>query len=167
MKGQLIINHLSFIIRKSRGFTLIELTVVVSIIITLLGFITISLVRSQQTASLTSVEEILVADLRQQQLKSMIGDTEGRATSDSYGIHFDSNRYILFHKEYLMGDSTNFAIDLAQNFQFESPGTNVIFQKISGEISVDSISSITLLDTTNGNKKTITINKYGVIMGIN
>ncbi len=152
---------------NNKGFTLVELGVVIGILATLLGIATISLSGAQQKASINTTVQTIISDMKQQQIKAMIGDTEGRSTTDSYGIHFESNQYILFHKEYLMGDSTNFAIDLAQNFQFESPGTNVIFQKISGEISADSISSITLLDTTNGNKKTITINKYGVIMGIN
>ena len=162
MKGQLIINHLSFIIRKSRGFTLIELTVVVSIIITLLGFITISLVRSQQTASLTSVEEILVADLRQQQLKSMIGDTEGRPTSDSYGIHFDSNRYVTFHGlAYSSADTSNSFFNLENNMQFNNSNFDVIFSKLSGTIS--GALTIELQDNTNSNLKRIYLNRHGVI----
>src|SRR3989344_2005457 len=103
-----LISHFSF----QKGFTLIEIIVVVSTIVTLLGFITISLVRSQQTASLTSVEGILLADLKQQQLKSMIGDTEGRSDSDQYGIHFDSNKYVLFHGDYSDGETSNSVINL-------------------------------------------------------
>lgn len=165
-KNKSIIHDSLFMIH-SRGFTLVELVVVTSIIITLLGFITISLVRSQQGASLTSVEEILLTDLKQQQLKAMIGDTEGRATSDSYGIHFDTNRYVLFHGVYSAEETSNFVINLDSNIQFDNPGTNVAFKKISGEITDDSISNVVLKDTTNGNTKTITVNKYGVITGVN
>lgn len=150
--------------RTQRGFTLVELAVVTSIFVTLLGFITISLVRSQQTASLTSIEEILVADLKQQQLKAMIGDTEGRATSDSYGIHFDSNRYVTFHgTTYSSADTSNSFFNLASNMQFNNSGTKIIFKTTSGEITDDSISSIVLRDITNGNTKTIKMNQYGVI----
>ncbi|OGH17859.1 MAG: hypothetical protein A3C22_03285 [Candidatus Levybacteria bacterium RIFCSPHIGHO2_02_FULL_37_10] len=130
--------------------------------ITLLGFITISLVNSQQTASLTSVEEILLADLKQQQLKSMIGDTEGRATSDSYGIHFDSNRYILFRGLiYLSADTSNSAIDLGDNVQFVSPGFDIIFSKINGEIAASAV--IELMDSTNSRLKRIHLNTLGTI----
>jgi prepilin-type N-terminal cleavage/methylation domain-containing protein len=144
-----------------RGFSLIEMIVVTTITISLLGFITISLVRSQQTASLTSSEEILVSGLRQQQLKSMIGDTEGRATSDSYGIHFDSNRYILFHGAvYSSGEASNFVNDLDSNMQFNNAGFDVVFSKLSGTTSA---TIIELQDNTNSQLKRIHLNRYGVI----
>ena len=127
-----------------------------------MGFITISLVRSQQTASLTSVEEILVADLRQQQLKSMIGDTEGRSTSDSYGIHFDSNRYVTFHGlAYSSADTSNSFFNLENNMQFNNPNFDVIFSKLSGTISV--ALTIELQDNTNSNLKRIYLNRHGVV----
>ena len=162
MDRKLLIHHLSFIIRKSRGFTLVELAVATSIFVTLLGFITISLVRSQQTVSLTSTGEILVADLKQQQLKSMIGDTEGMPTSDSYGIHFDSNRYVLFHGlTYLSTDTSNAVINLESNMQFNSSGFDIIFSKISGEIAAPAI--VELQDNTNSKLKRINLNIYGTI----
>lgn len=148
--------------KYSFGFTLVELAVVTSIIVTLLGFITISLVRSQQTASLTSVEEILLADLKQQQLKAMIGDTEGRSTSDSYGIHFDSNSYTLFHGAvYSSLDTSNSAINLDSNIQFNSPGFDVIFSKLNGEIPT--AATIELQDNTNSKLKRIHLNIYGTV----
>jgi len=152
--------------RNQRGFTLIELMVVITITAILLGFITINLVSSQQRASLNAIEQELLADLKQQQLKAMIGDTEGRETSDTYGIHFDSGKYTLFHGTYSSTDSANFAINLDQNFQFQSPGTDIIFSKISGEISAGSITNIVIRDSTNGNVKTITVNRYGVVTQI-
>jgi len=130
----------------------------------LLGFITISLVRSQQTVSLTATEEVLVADLKQQQLKSMIGDTEGRASSDSYGIHFDSNRYVLFHgSTYSSSDSANAVINLESNMQFNSPDFDIVFSKLSGTISA---ATIELQDNTNSQLKKIHLNKYGVVTQI-
>ena len=128
----------------------------------LLGFITISLVRSQQTASLTATEEILLADLREQQLKSMIGDTEGRASSDSYGVHFESDRYVLFHgATYSPTDTSNSVINLENNMQFNSAGFDIIFSKLSGTISAATI--IELQDNTNSAIKRIYMNVYGVV----
>lgn len=148
--------------KTNRGFTLIEMSIVVSTIVTLLGFITINLVRSQQTASLTSTEEILVVDLKQQQLKSMIGDTEGRITADLYGIHFDSNRYVTFHGSvYSPFDTSNSAINLESNMQFNNPGFNVIFEKVTGEISAPTI--IELQDNTNSKLKRIHLNVFGTV----
>lgn len=148
-----------------KGFTLVELAVVTSIIITLLGFITISLVRSQQDASLTSVMEILSAELRQQQLKSMIGDTEGRTDSDFYGIHFDSSRYVLFHgANYSSTDTSNSIVNLESNMQFNDPNFDIIFSKLSGEISA--ITTIELQNNTNSKLKRIYLNKLGVVTQI-
>lgn len=140
---------------------MVELVVVTSIIIILLGLITISLVRSQQTASLISVTEILLADLKQQQLKAMIGDTEGRATSDSYGIHFDTNRYVLFHGSiYSSSDTSNSIIDLTDDMQFNNSDSNVLFSKLSGTTSAVIIE---LQDNTNSNLKRINLNTLGVV----
>lgn len=151
--------------RIQRGFTLIEMIVVMSIIITLLGFITISLVSSLQKVSLTSTQEILIADLKQQQLKSMIGDTEGRPASDSYGIHFDSNRYVTFHgSTYSSSDTSNSAISLDNNMQFNNSGFDVIFSKLSGTIS--GALTIELQDNTNSKLKRIYLNAYGTVTQI-
>ncbi len=148
--------------KTQRGFTLVELAVVTSITVTLLGFIAINLVRSQQTASLTSTEEVLSADLRQQQLKAMIGDTEGRATSDSYGVHFDSNSYVLFHGvTYSSSDTSNASTNLASNKQFNSPGYEIIFSKKSGEAT--SSAAIELQDNTTSKLERIHLNTLGVV----
>ena len=150
--------------KNQRGFTLIELAIVTSIIVLLLGFITINLVSSQQGASLTSVEEILLADLKQQQLKAMIGDTEGREASDQYGVHFDQTKYTLFHGAYLIGETSNSVINLDSNMQFNSPDYDVIFSKLSGEIPV--ARNIELQDNTNFKFKRIHLNTLGVITQI-
>lgn len=128
--------------------------------VTLLGFITISLVRSQRTASLASAEEILLADLKQQQLKSMTGDTEGRSASDTYGIHFDQAKYTLFHGTYLAEDAFNSEVNLGSSFQFNNPNFNVVFSRLSGATSAVTIE---LQDNTNSKLKRIHLNSLGVI----
>jgi prepilin-type N-terminal cleavage/methylation domain-containing protein len=149
--------------RTQRGFTLIELLLVITLTAFLLGFVTINLMRSQQSASMNAVEQVLFSDLKQQQIKAMIGDTEGRAEAGAYGIHFDYNKYVLFNGSYSAADSGNFVINLPNNIQFDNSNSNIIFLKLSGELSATSTSSAVLRDITNGNKKTIIINKYGVI----
>lgn len=147
---------------KNKGFTLVEMLLVMSIIAILLGFITINLVKSQQTASLTATEEILIAELKEQQLKSIIGDSEGRATPDSYGIHFDSNRYVTFHGEvYSELDNSNSFFNLESNMQFNNSNFDIKFLRLSGEIAVPL--TVELQDNTNFQFKRIYLNKYGVV----
>lgn len=151
--------------RTQRGFTLIELLLVMSIMAILIGFITMNLVGSLQNASLTTTEEILITDLKQQQLKSMVGDTEGRSTSDSYGIHFEENSYVLFHGAvYSSGEASNSIINLDSNLQFNNPNFDIIFSKLSGTIS----GSLTfeLQDNTNSRLKRIHLNRHGVVTGV-
>jgi type II secretory pathway pseudopilin PulG len=152
-------------VKKNAGFTLVEISVVGAILVSLLGLITISLVSSQQKASLASRIEVLLVDLKQQQLKAMIGDTEGRISSDSYGIHFDPDRYVLFHGlTYSSAEDSNFAIDLDNNMQFNNTEFDVIFSKLSGQISSPVI--IELQDNTNSRLKRIHLNIYGTVTQI-
>src|SRR5688500_3590048 len=98
--------------RNARGFTVIELLLGISIFIILLGIVTLNLNTAKTQTSLSATVETLTADLSQQQLKAMIGDTEGRTTSDTYGIHFDTDSYTLFHGTYSVSESTNFSINM-------------------------------------------------------
>lgn len=146
----------------SSGFTLVELVIVTSITIILLGFITINLVRSQQKTSLASVREILLTDLKEQQIKAMVGETEGRLDSDSYGIHFDLDRYVLFHgTTYNSSDPSNYIKNLDQNMRFNNSGYNVIFSRLSGEIPTPT--TIELEDISNSEGIEINLNELGVV----
>lgn len=150
------------------GFTFPEIVIVMGIIAILLGFATINLVQAQKSTALNSATDVLVADVRSQQLKAMVGDTEGRGSPDSYGIHFNTSSYTLFHgTTYNANDPSNFTITLDTSLSFtldNFPSGNIIFQRITGEISgfSQTNSSITL-QTTSGQNKIITINQYGVV----
>lgn len=150
--------------KKSVGFSLPELIVVMSIMATLTGLITINLANSQQRASLSSLVQNFISDTRQQQIKAMTGDTEGRPEASSYGVHIDASQYVLFHGTYSPTEPSNFAVSLPTNMIFVTPGLDIIFSKISGDSTP---LSIQLQDTTNGNTKTIQINRYGVITSVN
>jgi len=147
-----------------RGFTLIELIIVMSVIGSLLGLATINLSRSQQSASLNAIGQILLSDLKQQQLKAMLGDTEGRAVSDSYGIHFDSNKYVLFHGVYSDGEPSNSVINLDSNMQFNNPEYDVVFSRLSGEIPAATI--VELQDKNDSKLVRIHLNTLGTVTQI-
>jgi len=160
-------------VHENHGTLLIEYIAVIAIFILLTGFITVSLAHTQEHVSINSTIDQLVADIKQQQVKAMIDDTEGRGTSAAYGIHFDSNKYTLFHGlTFSANDSSNFAVILDTNLQFSTisfPGSNIIFATQSGELVgfVNGQNTVKILNTAGNNAKTVTINQYGTVTGVN
>lgn len=159
--------------RKNSGFTLIEIVIVIGMSLMLFGLITINLIRFQGNTSSQSNINILISDLKSQQLKSMLGSTEGRNANDSYGVYFLANEYILFHgATYDQNDSDNFSINLPEDVQIESttfPNNTIVFSKLSGEISgfTDGANTVTVRAVNINKNFVITFNRYGVITGVN
>jgi len=158
--------------KKNSGFTLIELVIVMGIIMTLFSLSAVSIVGLRQKASLNTTIDSLITDLKSQQLKAMIGESEGRASSDVYGIYFETNDYVLFHGGvYLSSSPDNFVVKGGDGVQFSSTfsGHQIVFSQTAGEVVnfVIGNNMIAVSNTVSGEHKTITINRYGVITGIN
>ncbi len=157
--------------RFQRGFTVIELLLSMSIFALLIGIVTLNLNTAQHKATISSTLETLISDISQQQINAMVGETEGRAQADTYGINFASTKYILFHGTYNANDSTNFSITLptVQTITSTFPSSQLIFSQGSGEVQGFNAAqnTITVKDTMSGEQKIITINKYGAITSVN
>lgn len=157
----------------TRGFTIPELAVVIGIIATLLTYAVINLTSVQHKIYLAATVDTVTSDFKQQQIKAMSGDTEGRGTNDSYGIYFEQNKYYLFHGTmYSSSDTSNALINLDNNIQFSNiafPQSQIVFTKGSGEVNgfTSGSNTVTLRNTVTGEQKTISINRYGVITQIN
>ena len=150
---------------ENKGFTLVELGVAITVLATLFGIATVSLGSFQQKASIDSAVQTIVTDLKEQQVKAMIGDTEGRPSASAYGIHFEENQYMLFNGAiYSSSDPTNFAVEVPSNLQITTP-LDVIFSQRSGELGGTAV--ITIANVTNNDQKTIELNRYGVVTGVN
>lgn len=153
--------------KKSLGFTLVEILLVMGLFAILASFITINLIRPQTKTSADSSINTLVADLRETQLKSMIGDSEGQATAQTFGIFFGTNSYTIFRGlTYNSSDTSNFVINLdsPQTLSSTFSGNQVVFSRRSGEVIsfVNGSNTITISDNS-GVSKTITINNLGSI----
>ena len=152
------------------GYTLVELIVIMSILATLFGLVTINLNYAQRKATIETVLTSLLTDIKQQQLKAMVGDTEGRGTTDYYGVYFEANRYTLFHgSTYNPNDAANFTVNIDQNLQVQNIGKTIVFNKLGGDVVgySSSANTITILDTSNNSSRTITYNQLGVITASN
>ena len=165
MKTKISIFNFQFSI-SNRGFSLAEMVVVIGILTTLIGIGTISLLSAQNKTSLGATIDVFMADMKEQQVKAMVGDTQGSGVLQPYGIYFDSNKYTLFRGTYLPSESSNFSINLPSNFRFDSSSRpEIIFERGSGEVYQFSNGSnqIIIQNIVTGEIKTIKINRYGVI----
>lgn len=173
MLGNMFRSSLKNRYKYKKGFTLIELLLVSGMSAILFGLIIFSLVGFRNTSSQQSSTASLVSDIKSQQFKAMMGETEGRADSDNYGIYFYADRYVLFHgSSFNPNDSTNFTVDLPEDLAIESvsfPNSVIIFEKLSGEILgfVPGSDSLTIRALNVNKEIVITLNRYGVITQIN
>ncbi len=154
--------------RKSAGFTLIEMLVVVGIFLVSFSIAALTIYQPQGKASLSTTVVSLVSDLQHQQLKSMLGESEGSATAQTFGIHFESTTYTLFRgATYSASDSNNFVVNLGQNLVLTNitfPSSQVVFNRRSGEVSGFSSgqASVTIQNTVSNEQQTVMLNRYGV-----
>lgn len=158
---------------NNRGFTLIEMIVIMALVVALTGFITLNVVSSQRRASLIQVSEILASDMHNQQAKAMTGDAVGGVVPTGYGIHFESNKYVLFTgSSYNALETTNTVIPVTSPASFSAigfPNNMVVFLARSGDIAnyVSGSDYVTLSEGTSGQTKTIHLNRYGVDISTN
>ncbi len=168
MKG-LLREEKGLTLRNSKGFTLVELIVVMGIIATLFGMVTINLLRTQHNASVSATVDELLSDIRTQQTKAMIGTQDTNGNANSYGIHVTANSYILFQGTSDPADATDFTINPGNiTFTTNLPNAQVVFTQRSGEFSnyVSGPYTITVKNAYGAEQKTIYINRYGVVTNV-
>lgn len=155
------------------GFTVTEIVISLGIAVLLFGFSIVSLARTQSNTEIHTTVDTIAADIKQQQIKAMNGDTEGRGVNDLYGVHFQTSSYVLFHgTTYSSSDPANSTVNLDTNIQFVNdnfPIGNLIFSKGSGEFSAYAAgqNTISLKNINTNQTKTIQVNKYGIVTNVN
>jgi type II secretory pathway pseudopilin PulG len=153
-----------------RGITsLAEIMLVVGIMTILFTIGIFSLTKAQQHTSLSSVVDTFLSDFKEQQIKAMVGSTEGGAGSDNYGIHFDTVSYTLFKGTYSASNSANFVTKLPPTIQvsawLDSIGEQeIIFLKGDGHIkdyNLVSNAQVAFKDNSANIQKNIFMSKMG------
>lgn len=150
----------------SNGFTVVELLVIMGIALLLFLLISMSFLDARTGTALTTTADTLLSDLKLQQTKAMLGDTEGRGLPDAYGIYVTANNYILFHgTTYVPNAPDNFTIKAGDGVQFRTsfPGSTVVFATKSGEIVnfASGSSQISVKDSNTTRQKVLQLNKLG------
>ncbi len=145
--------------------------VVMGISAILVAFSTVNILGLQQRTQLSSKLDTLVTDFRAQQVRAMIGEADDSGNIVARGIHFDSNRYVLYRGSvYNPSDPYNFTVNLeGERFvNINFPNANLVFSPGSGEPVNFSPGedSVTLQQESGGIQKTVTVNKYGTIISV-
>ncbi len=156
--------------KSKKGFTLVEILIIMGILAILFTITSLNLTNTVPQSSLDNTVRLFIADLKQQQLNALTGNTEGQGDSSDYGIYFTSGKYTLFRgSSYNASDPANFDVVVDDiDTSSTSAGSVIVFLKNSGIIKNFSPSNntITFTQTNIGSQKTITINKYGVIESV-
>jgi len=154
---------------SKRGFTMVELMVVIGISLVLFGFVVIGLSRGERTFSTTSTREKLISDLKTQQTKAM----QGIDGPDAYGIYFQPDRYTLFKGyAYSSQDPDNYEVELDEGIVISDisfPASVIVFATRSGEIDgfVEGNNTMTIQDTGGLQVFNLILNRYGIITNVN
>ena len=155
--------------KTQAGFTLVELLLVIGIIAILFTTATINLVNAQHTTTVAAAVDELVADLKVQQTKAMVGTKDTRGNENSYGIHFSSDKYSLFQGT---TDPQSGDFDVTPtgiSFTTNLPSGSLVFTQRSGEFRnyvSGTTYTITVKNTNSTDQKVLTINKYGIITSV-
>lgn len=153
----------------SRGFTLIEMSLVMGIFLTLIGITFVGFLSLQGQSSLVAGKSVLLSDIQSQQIKAMVGDTQETNTISDYGVYFEGSSYTLFRgSSYSVSDQSNIVITLEPSLSFDEidlPASQIVFTKGSGELSgySQTDNSLKVLNTDLNREILIQFNKYGVI----
>ena len=158
--------------RYQKGLTLIELIVVIGILSTLFGIALVSILNIRVITTNNTSVSVIISDLKNQQIKSMTGDTEGRGAPDNYGIKIFSDQYVLFHGMiYDPAVIDSFAVPVESGYTLNTtfPNGTILFASGSGELVefIQNKNAITITNTSSGQSKTIQLNKYGTVTDIN
>lgn len=156
---------------KQNGFTAIEMLLVTAIFAVLVALTSVNLYSFQHKTQSNMSLNTFIADIKQQQTKAMVGDTEGRNSNSTYGINFATTNYVLFHGTFSSTDSANFTVVLPNTLQVSTtfPNSQLIFAAGTGEIVgyASNSATVTLRDISNNSQRVMNFNKYGIITNVN
>lgn len=159
-------NNQGLALSLSKGFTFAEVVIVMGIMVILMMIASVNFFPIKHRTSLSTSAQLLITDIKLQQLKSMSGES-------AQGIYFDQNNenYIVFEGiTYQPSNSTNFSIPLGDQIivsEIDFSGRQLLFATASGEISnYASGNKIVLLNTVSNEQKTIFFNKYGTVINL-
>ena len=155
---------------SNKGFTIPELLVVMSIILTIFAFAGINLLNIIPDAGLTEISQSFMADAKAQQNSAMLGEAGGVSLSD-YSVRINTGSYVLFKGQvYLEGDPANYTVKYPQNISAGSGfvGSTITFSALSGNVkNYNEAANQVTFSAVNNKSITLKFNKLGNVYYVN
>lgn len=154
---------------KLRGFTYVELMIVLGILIALLALVSVTIVPALTRSNVGSHAQILVSDLFSQQQKSMQGEQSSSNETTPFGVYFQPEYYVLFQgSTYDANHPDNIVISLPATLSFSDiqvPNDTILFERLTGEVADynPSENTVTLSPDAGGTASVLQVNRYGVV----
>lgn len=147
---------------RAKGFTLIEIMVVVAIVLVLSAIAIVSLSAMQERILLNSMASGLVFHLEESRSRSVAG-----VQGQPHGIYFDTDYYVQFRgEEYDPNDSTNTVHELDPRLELStdilSGEESIIFSRITGATEESHTVTISL-KKQGGNSQSVVVGVGGDI----
>jgi prepilin-type N-terminal cleavage/methylation domain-containing protein len=165
MRDSMQINNL----RLHTGFTVLELMLTLSILGVLFALTVVNLTNIIPKANTRAAAEVLIADLREQQMKAMSGYEAVVGGASDYGIFFETDAYTLFTgSDYVEGHQENYVVSLQAGLEFDTtnlPLSRIVYLKGSGEVAnySETYHSIRIRNIVTTELRTIVYNQLGVL----
>jgi prepilin-type N-terminal cleavage/methylation domain-containing protein len=156
-------------LERNRGFTLVEILVVMAILILVSGIAMTTDVNTYQRYSFRSDRDALISTLHRARSQSINKICFSSCTSMYHGIYFATNQYTLFQgPSYATRDvAVDEVIDINSTTHISGP-SEVVFAPLSGEITVTPSGSWNLIISDDFlNSSTITLQSLGQIKWTN
>lgn len=148
-----------------RGYTILELLIVIAILTTLATLVFLSFGPFRQTTQLSAAVEDAVSLLVEARSKTLSSDG-----GSQYGVHFEIGKVVFFvGTTYVSGNPQNKEILLPGDIEISAillsgGGVNVVFKRLTG--ATDQDGSITMRSKSNTNRtKIIRVEKTGALYG--
>lgn len=148
------------------GFSYVELMIGLMLLVILAGIVAMSTGSTITRTQLSAEMSVLLADLKQMQLKSMAGEVFDPGYPPTYGVLITENSYQLFQ-----GASAGTGLDLG-TFQLEGAtlsasfdSDQIVFASGSGQITgfEPTQNQITVYKSSSAEQESVTLNSYGVV----
>jgi prepilin-type N-terminal cleavage/methylation domain-containing protein len=162
-------SDMSIPVRNQKGFTLIEIVLVVMLLGILIAISTQIVQFNLPHIALDTLSQQVISDIKNQQMTAISGVTPQSGAYVDYSIRFEEHRYIMYPGlVYQENNPENTVVILDDGYVFSDitfPSGELSFSRLSGDVRNYSSAqnSVSIMFSQTNEKRVITVNKRGVL----